>query len=150
VVGCGAVHLLGSEVALLFYGLIAPEHQRKRIGATLILLRLAQLPASPAGYFVFILAVEASVSTYRRFGFIESGKWTDDDGKQHPAALLRISSATLAKIKSTLIRHCIQLDGTLSLQPSSQRVCMVERTPKGILFQFGNGQPEDHSESPEV
>jgi ribosomal-protein-alanine N-acetyltransferase len=137
VIGFGGVHLVGPEAAVLFYGMVTPEHQRKRIGANLILLRLAQLPAKPAGYFVFIFAVDPSMEVYQRFGFIRTqGGWTDDEKKTHPIGVLRVSSPTLEKIKSTLARRGIRLEGQLSLQPPRRTTFNIESTSAGLRFDF--------------
>jgi predicted N-acetyltransferase YhbS len=144
VIGYGGIHLLRPEVAVLFYGIVAPEYQLQRVGATLVLLRLAQLPDQPTGYFVFIFAVEASMSAYYRFGFIRKSGWLDDTGKQHPIGLLRVSDPSLAKIRSTFRRRRIRLEGTLSLQPSSPRACTIERTAAGLQFSFGHPGDKSH------
>lgn len=138
VVGFGGVHLLSSETAVLFYGMVDVAEQRQRIGVTLTLLRLAQLPPQPAGYFVFIFAVEASINIYERLGFIRMPEgWPDEEKKLHPIGLLQVSSPTLAKIKSTLMRRGVRFDGKLSLQPSSGMFCTIKQTPGRLWFEFG-------------
>jgi len=148
VAGFGGIHTLGPETAVLFYGMVAPELQRKRIGAMLTLLRLTQLPPQTA-YFIFIFAVEASMNIYRRFGFIRTTEgWPDDEKKLHPVGVLRISSRTLLKIRSTLARRHVQLNGNLSLQSSAQRFCQIEQTPAGFRFEFGAGNTESRNTPP--
>lgn len=137
VIGYGGIHVLSSETAVLFYGMVARAYQRKRVGATLTLLRLAQLPPQACGYFAFIFAVEASMNIYQQLGFIRMPEgWPDDDKKLHPIGLLQVSPPTLTKIKSTLMRRGVRLEGELSLQPSSGMFCKVDRTPGRLCFEF--------------
>jgi predicted N-acetyltransferase YhbS len=137
VVGFGGVSLMAPKVAVLFYGMIALEHQRKRIGAALTHLRLAQLPEQADGYYVFIFAVEASIRVYSRFGFSAVGEWQDVQGGKHPISLLCVTRRTLARVKSTLRHRRIGLNGSLSLSPPAEAECAVELTPAGTRFHFG-------------
>ena len=131
VVGYGGIIITSAETATLCYGIIDPAFQRQRIGATLTLLRIAQLPPHPKRIFVMILAVNASLPIYKRFGFVEGGKWKAKDGTEHPIGLLRVPARSLQTIKLTLQRRGIRVDGNISLHPSEEMTCQVEEGDRG-------------------
>jgi len=137
VVGYGGISLAAPNVAILCYGIVDPEFQGRRIGATLTLLRIAQLAPAPPGIFVFIFAVDASMPAYRRFGFIEKTRWTAEDGKHYPAALLSVPLSSLQRVKSTLNRRQVRVQGNLHLQTSDTISCIVEPDTAGLIhFRF--------------
>jgi hypothetical protein len=136
VVGYGGVNLLGPNVASLCYGIVDPEFQGKRIGATLVLLRIAQLTADRDGFYVLIFAVDASIPIYTQFGFAETGKWKTEDGKYHPLGMLHVSLPSLQRIKSVLKRRGVQVQGTLVVGSPGKSVCEVQYGAHGPRFVF--------------
>jgi [ribosomal protein S18]-alanine N-acetyltransferase len=126
VIGYGGLTLTSADTSVLCYGIVDPEFQNRRIGATLVLLRIAQLPPHPRRIFTIILAVDASMPIYNRFGFVERAKWKTEDGKLHPMGLLCIPQPVHQKIKSTLDKRGIQIKGPLTLYKSDTNICEVE------------------------
>jgi ribosomal-protein-alanine N-acetyltransferase len=131
VVGYGGINLLAPNVATLCYGIVHPEFQGQRIGTALILLRIAQLASNPGGTFFLILAVDASMPIYRRFGFIEKTRWKAEDGKDHPVGVLHVPVDVLARVKSALDRRGVSLHSRLVLQQSSEASCEIQRDANG-------------------
>ena len=136
VVGFGGLTLAGENVGVLVFGMLKPEFQCQRIGSTLIMLRLLQIPAGVHGVFALILAVEASIPIYRRFGFIDRGSWKSKDGAKHPFAILRVSPGSLKRIKRILDQRGIKLEGTIA-PPASDKFCCEVQTSH-------NGRPSLH------
>jgi predicted N-acetyltransferase YhbS len=136
VVGYGGINLMGPNVASLCYGIIDPEFQGQRIGATLVLLRIAQLTADRDGVYVLIFAVDASIPIYNQFGFSERGKWKTEDGKDHPLGVLHVSQSSLERIKSVLKRRRVEVRGKLIVRISGKSVCEVQHGAYGSRFVF--------------
>jgi N-acetylglutamate synthase-like GNAT family acetyltransferase len=137
VVGYGGINLIGPNVALLCYGIVHPEFQRQRIGATLVLLRITQLTSDQDGVYIFILAVGASMPIYNQFGFLPTGKWKTEDGKEHPLGMLHVSQSTLKRIKSVLKRRGVEIQGNLVLCSSGDTVCEIQHDAYGVArFHF--------------
>jgi len=131
VVGYGGINLLAPNVAVLCYGIIDPAFQRQRIGSALTLLRIAQLPLEPSGAFVFIFAVEASMPIYRRFGFVEKRRWKTEDGKDYPLGFLWVPRSSLHRVKSTLNRRGLKIQGNVILHLSGTISCEIQQNADG-------------------
>src|ERR1041385_1885443 len=134
VVGYGGVNIMGPNVASLCYGIVDPEFQGQRIGATLVLLRIAQLTADRDGVYVLIFAVDASILIYNQFGFAERGRWKTEDGKDHPLGILHVSQPTLKRVKSALKRRGVEVQGNLVLGSSGESICEVQHDANGSRF----------------
>ena len=132
VVGYGGMNLLAPNVATLCCGIVDPEFQRQRIGAALVLLRIAQLPSDPCGAFCLIFAVDTSMPIYRRFGFIEKTKWKMEDGKEYPLGTLHVPSFALDRVKSGLKRRGLSIKGNLVLHPSREVSCEIQLDENGF------------------
>jgi GrpB-like predicted nucleotidyltransferase (UPF0157 family)/predicted N-acetyltransferase YhbS len=129
VVGYGGITLLSPNIAVLCYGIVAPEFQGQRIGSALTLLRIAQLSTNPDGVFFLIFAVDASMPIYERFGFVEKARWKSEDGKDHPLGLLHVEPSALDRVKSTLERRGLNIQGNLLLQESEKTSAEIQGTP---------------------
>jgi hypothetical protein len=136
VVGFGGINLMGPNVASLCYGIVDPEFQRQRIGATLVLLRIAQLTSDRDGIYVLIFAVDASMPIYNQFGFLQTGRWKTEDGKDHPLGVLHVSQSTLQRVKSALKRRSIEVQGSLIVCSSGETICEVQHDAHGTRLQF--------------
>jgi GNAT superfamily N-acetyltransferase len=80
---CGGVAYHGScDCAFLSFGMVAPPHQRRGFGTTLVIARLALLNPFPWGCTVAMEVTPQSFAFYRRFGFQGNGVHTDERGKQ--------------------------------------------------------------------
>ncbi|MCW1884798.1 GNAT family N-acetyltransferase [Luteolibacter flavescens] len=88
VIGMGGISMESENVAMLWYGLVLPEHQGKGIGTTLALLRLCSLPSDEFNVFIYTLAKPRTF--YRRLGFSICSEWGDEHGQQHPIANLHL------------------------------------------------------------
>ena len=134
VIACGGILLVAANVGVLCYGLVDPEFQRKRIGATLALLRIAQLPDLHEGVIVLIFAVKASMPVYRRFGFVDQGKWKNGETESHPVGVQHVSWITLRRIKRVLQERevCVE-GGQMPLHKSEEHECHVESTGNGYV-----------------
>ena len=135
VVGCGGISLAGPQVAILCFGFVAPELQGKRIGATLTLLRLAQLPSSAKGYYVFIFSVEKSMPIYKRFGFVEAGHWKTEIEPDVllPVGMLGVPDFVLNRVKRVLQKRGIKVVEPITVSCSKDIVCRVEPDSSGLL-----------------
>ena len=134
VIACGGILLVAANVGVLCYGLVDPEFQRKRIGATLALLRIAQLPDFHEGVIVLIFAVKASMPVYRRFGFVEQGKWKSDEAESHPVGVQHVPWITLRRIKRVLQERGVCVEGgQMPLHKSEEHECHVEATGNGYV-----------------
>lgn len=115
VVGVGGIRLVDVHVALLGYGIIAPEYQGRRIGTTLALLRIAQLAPLNRGCLVMMSALQSSLPFYRRFGFGEFSQWKDQDELDHPVAVVHVPAYSARWIRMVLHRRGIRVHGTIVL-----------------------------------
>lgn len=151
IVGYGGVSLGASNTATLVYGIIDPEFQRQRIGSTLTLLRIAQLPANPNGIYVTICAVDASMPIYARFGFTEIGKWQPPGGEEYPYGVLHVARSSLEVVKSTLKRRGVRVQGEVTLHRSEDTSGEVEKREDGsILIRFHEpAQPTEPRATPQ-
>jgi len=148
VIACASVTHEAPDLAMLVYGLVDPQYQGFRLGSTLTLLRLAQLPAGPTNILVLIYAVNASMPFYRRFGFKEYGKWeAAEDGEGHPAAVLTLSNWELQSLKEALERRNVCVMGKLTLYPSQNARGEVIYVPEGARIMY---QIMWHSREPEA
>ncbi|MCX6953088.1 MAG: GNAT family N-acetyltransferase [Verrucomicrobia bacterium] len=111
VLACGGVTDYGDHAHTLMYGLVAPEHQGRRIGATLALARLALASRAPGGHLALIHAVPKSLGYYQRFGFAAYGTWTED-GVAYPSAVMRYPRSDLREVELTLAQRGHLLDPT--------------------------------------
>ena len=135
VAACGGLLLEAPDLAILCYGLVDPAFQGFRIGSTLTLLRIALVPVQPADTFFLIYAVDQSMPFYRRFGFIERGRWNLDD-KDYPIGLLRVSYREMERVKNVLEQRNIRVDGQLALHPSHDIIGEVVYGPNGFQIVF--------------
>ncbi len=131
VVGYGGINLLGQSAATLCYGILEPEFQKQRIGSTLTLLRIALLPTRRCGAFVLIFAVDASMRIYQRFGFVEKGLWKAEDGKDYPIGFLHVPVDSLGRVKSTLAKRRLRIQGEVVLRSTENLSCEVKEGPPG-------------------
>jgi GrpB-like predicted nucleotidyltransferase (UPF0157 family)/predicted N-acetyltransferase YhbS len=127
VIGHGGIELLAPNIAVLCYGCVDPEFQGQRIGSALVLLRTAQLPANPHGVFFLIFAVDASMPVYRRFGFLDTGRWKTKEGTDHPTGLLHLPTDALIRVKSALIRRRLRIEGNLVLHKTENVSVEIRR-----------------------
>ncbi len=131
VVGYGGIRINDSNIALLSFGIVAPEFQGQRIGTTLTLLRISQLASYGCSFLIYIAALNASLPFYRQFGFRESQKWKAKDGQEHPLARVRVSDASIQKIGRTLSRRGVEVRGHLALPVSGDLSCITEEVSSG-------------------
>ena len=135
VIACGGMLLVAANVGVLCYGLVDPEFQRKRVGAMLVLLRIAQLPDLHEGVIVLIFAVNASMPVYRRFGFVEQGKWKGSEAESHPVGVQHVPWITLRRIKRVLQERGVCVEGgPMPLHKSEEHECQVEATGHGYVM----------------
>jgi GNAT superfamily N-acetyltransferase len=132
IVGFGGLNPMGEQVSCLCYGMVDPEFQRHRIGATLLLLRIAQLKPHALGCYFFIYAVNASLPIYKRFGFQQSDNWKWEDGQEFPSGGVLINQALHHSIIDTLWRRGIRLQTPISTaaKPGAARF-FLERDAAG-------------------
>jgi predicted N-acetyltransferase YhbS len=143
VIACASMTCEAPDLAMLLYGLVDPQYQGSRIGSTLTLLRLAQLPPGPTKILVLICAVNASMPFYRRFGFKQYGEWkAAEDGKDHPAAVLSLSHWELQRLKEALERRRMRVAGKLTLYPSQNIRGEVIYVPEGAQIMWHPREPQ--------
>lgn len=105
---CGLNYWQNWQNAVLFYGLIDPEYQRRGIGVAMVLVRLALLRSDQMDVNVFIFAVKDSVSYYERFGFRRRDHWKDEHGVEHPWAVLNLCPVDILQIRNWLAKRGIR------------------------------------------
>jgi len=126
IAGYGGLTLVAPNVAILCFGIVAPEFQRQRIGSTLTALRVALLEPQESGAFAVICAVNSSMPIYRRFGFVEASHWKSEDGAKHPVGFLRLPILLLNRLKLTLHRRGQCVRGGLVLHTSDEFSCELQ------------------------
>lgn len=70
------------DCAILSFGLVAPEHQRRGFGTTLLIARLALLDPLPHGCSVAMEVTPESFTFFQRFGFEGYHIHTDELGNR--------------------------------------------------------------------
>jgi GNAT superfamily N-acetyltransferase len=120
IVGCSGLMQLGKGIYTLCYSLVHPDYQRQRIGTTMTLLRVARtaIGNSSSIHHLLIFALPASLSFYRRFGFVDHGVWLAADGKEYPFAALSYSVHIARQINEILKWRGIQITGQFRTPPS--------------------------------
>ena len=74
VVGCGAICMdTDLSCAMISYGIIHPDYQRRGFGTVLLLSRLSILPEPLDSWTVGLTTAGPSASFYQRFGFLRAG-----------------------------------------------------------------------------
>ena len=82
-----------------------------------MLARFALLKTSDSYYRVLIGAVAKSVGFYERFGFSAIQPWKDNQGNEHPTAMLEISRQEILKCRELLAAHQIDVPEDRELVP---------------------------------
>jgi ribosomal protein S18 acetylase RimI-like enzyme len=131
VVGFGGIIWNGPQIATLCFGMVMPEFQGKGIGTALTLLRLAQLPTLDKSYFVWIFAVESSLSFYQRLGFIESGEWAANAEVRCPVGVAIVPPLVISRLREELGRMGITVTDRVSLTLSERCTCRIENDASG-------------------
>lgn len=131
VAGFGGLTLEGPNVATLCYGIIDPAWQRQRLGATLTLLRITLLPPAEDGFWLFIHTLEPALPVYRKFGFIECGKWQSKEEADHPSAVLHIPWYSRDRIKATLAKRGIAIQNAPKPPQNPKVSYWVEKDAQG-------------------
>lgn len=131
VVGMGGISLAGSNTAIMYYGLVAPDQQGLGIGTALALLRLCSLPPSDLPPTVFIWTLKKPQHFYRRFGFRTYHEWDDSKGGKHPAALLDLTGFRPDFTLGVLRRRNVVLEGELIPRRVAQPFLDKIRLPDG-------------------
>lgn len=124
VVGCGALEVGIDGAATLAYGLVHPEYQGRRIGTTLILLRLARSVPHANGVVAAIFSVDRAIEFYRRLGFLVVGTWKSTEG-DHPWALLRLPPESIRRIARTLASRGVSIRGDYDPAASGETIARV-------------------------
>ncbi len=133
VVGMGGVSLTGRNVAVLYYGLVAPDHQGMGIGTALTLLRLCSLPPGDLPPTVLIYTLEKPQSFYHRFGFTTHTEWEDSKGETHPAAHLDLTDFRPDFTRGVLLRRNVVLEGELKPRPVLRQYLDKILLPDGTI-----------------
>jgi predicted N-acetyltransferase YhbS len=131
VVGLGGLTLEGHNVATLCYGIVDPAWQRKRLGATLTLLRITLLPPAQDGFWIFIHTLNPSLPIYEKFGFIECGKWQSRDELDHPSAVLHIPPCSHQRIKTALANRGAAIQNSPAPPQNPKAAYWVEKDAEG-------------------
>ena len=117
VVACASMASEAPDLVHLLWNLVDPQYRGFRIGSTLTLLRLSQLPLGPTNIFVLICVVKAAMPFYRRFGFRKYGPWKITEKGEHDvgAGGLLLSHWELQSLKEALEHRNIRVTGKLTL-----------------------------------
>lgn len=148
VAGFGGVTFFEPNSAILYYGIVDPAFQGRRIGTTLTLLRIAQFPAHSPYVVVMIFAVDASIPFYHRFGFSEIGRWKSKDGANHPVGFLKVDNATIRRIRAKLERRGVRVDGNLDLPHKVNKLFEVRESLDGsVSVKFRRPEKDNNTSS---
>lgn len=131
IVAFGGLIMRNVNVSVFCYGIVSPKYKGYRIGTTLTLLRISQLPPNPGGNYVLIYTLEYSMLFYSRFGFVEVAEWRSGDGCIHPVGIIHVTDDSLHKVKSTLSARGVKADGDVVLQPFRDNAISVTQNPPG-------------------
>ena len=133
VIASGGAYATGERTHTLCYGMVAPQFHGNGIGSALTLARLIFGTRGAGPHFSFIYALNESLSFYNRFGFSKVGKWTDENGKEHPLAVIGYEANVLAPIKKVLDKRNHLLDNTLPLAEHPEMETVVTAGKQGTF-----------------
>lgn len=134
IVGCGGISGLKNNIHTLCYGLVAPEHQSKRVGTTLALARIVAAAKTPETHYSLIYAVEKSIRFYEKIGYESVGIWhSETDGREFPIGVFIYHTDTLTRIRKTLQARGHLIDHSIPIQPDEDIVPVIEETEYGFF-----------------
>lgn len=131
---CGGISGLQDNMHTLCYGLVAPEHQGKRVGTTLTLARIVAASKSLQPHFSLIYTVQNSIHFYEKFGYYNVGVWhSETDGTEYPIGIFAYHSSALEKIRKTLHERGHLIDGSIRIQHDERINPTIEEIGDGFL-----------------
>ena len=149
IIACGGVTAYSPEWHVLYYGLVDPEHQGKRVGATLALARIVFASRGGKTCVSTIYAIPASIGYYQRFGYVNNQTWPDGNGENHPIGHNVYQRKILRPIASVLRRRGHLIDPALPLaeDPVQQALPIIEI--EGVLrFEIKPREPAPSAVEP--
>jgi predicted N-acetyltransferase YhbS len=124
VLGCGSISCSwqGSTLsANLSYGLIHPDHHRKKLGSYLLVSRLSLLAESRAGGVVSLIAIKGSVGFYSDVvGFTEYDQTKDEFGNRFHELYLKVGRRSHQDAIDYMAASGFEMDPALRVPMTSQ------------------------------
>jgi ribosomal protein S18 acetylase RimI-like enzyme len=105
----GVSYWMRDDMAVLCFGLVHPDYQRRGLGTALLLARLALLNPNRPNYRVLIFALDKAIPFYRRFGFQDFTPWLDPGGNKNPSGCLQMTAGEIRRCRALLQAHDISI-----------------------------------------